>query len=243
MALAVAEPSQADMVTLIVTDHSLFPAPATRSTVTLAADVTLQAAHECVAAELQLVPGTFELRRGADEMQTVYRLGDDSGERTLAQEGMDRGKARLHCHGVNGNTPVRTGVMPGFGSSSVPASATAEAALGTVMHWSQQRGHAAAPVYGPATRHGSRPGASAPAAPNAEGFVGLVNQGATCYLSSLLQSLYFTPEFRAALYEVGASEALPCQRGRGRMPGAGEARARGPERGQHRRSLGAGPVA
>ncbi|XP_078000160.1 ubiquitin carboxyl-terminal hydrolase 47-like [Glandiceps talaboti] len=32
------------------------------------------------------------------------------------------------------------------------------------------------------------------------GFVGLVNQAMTCYLNSLLQSLYMTPEFRNALY-------------------------------------------
>ena len=38
---------------------------------------------------------------------------------------------------------------------------------------------------------------------NAEGFVGLINQGATCYLSSLLQSLYMTPEFRAMLSALG----------------------------------------
>ena len=31
------------------------------------------------------------------------------------------------------------------------------------------------------------------------GFVGLVNQGATCYLNSLLQTLYMLPEFRGAL--------------------------------------------
>jgi len=32
------------------------------------------------------------------------------------------------------------------------------------------------------------------------GFVGLSNQGATCYLNSLLQTLYMTPEFKTALY-------------------------------------------
>ena len=32
------------------------------------------------------------------------------------------------------------------------------------------------------------------------GYVGLVNQAMTCYLNSLLQTLYMTPEFRNALY-------------------------------------------
>ncbi|CAK9829042.1 Ubiquitin carboxyl-terminal hydrolase 47 [Anthophora retusa] len=36
--------------------------------------------------------------------------------------------------------------------------------------------------------------------PNSESYVGLVNQAMTCYLNSLLQALYMTPEFRNALY-------------------------------------------
>jgi ubiquitin C-terminal hydrolase len=31
-------------------------------------------------------------------------------------------------------------------------------------------------------------------------YVGLYNQAQTCYLNSLLQTLYMTPEFRNALY-------------------------------------------
>ena len=37
------------------------------------------------------------------------------------------------------------------------------------------------------------------------GFVGLRNQGATCYLNSLLQTLFFTPEIRQGLYELNES--------------------------------------
>lgn len=40
------------------------------------------------------------------------------------------------------------------------------------------------------------------------GYVGLVNQAMTCYLNSLLQTLYMTPEFRRALYRL-ASKHLP----------------------------------
>lgn len=37
---------------------------------------------------------------------------------------------------------------------------------------------------------------------DATGYTGLVNQGATCYLNSLLQSLYFTKAFRNSVYDI-----------------------------------------
>lgn len=51
------------------------------------------------------------------------------------------------------------------------------------------------------------------------GFVGLVNQAMTCYLNSLLQTLYMTPEFRNAVYlwkyevtvEKDAVKCIPYQ--------------------------------
>ncbi|XP_054709133.1 ubiquitin carboxyl-terminal hydrolase 47-like [Uloborus diversus] len=50
------------------------------------------------------------------------------------------------------------------------------------------------------------------------GFVGLVNQAMTCYLNSLLQTLFMTPEFRNALYrwefdgsEDEGSKSIPFQ--------------------------------
>lgn len=48
------------------------------------------------------------------------------------------------------------------------------------------------------------------------GYVGLVNQAMTCYLNSLLQALFMTPEFRNAMYKWefdGADEtsSIPCQ--------------------------------
>lgn len=36
---------------------------------------------------------------------------------------------------------------------------------------------------------------------NQHRYVGLVNQAMTCYLNSLIQTLYMTPEFRNAIYK------------------------------------------
>ncbi|ANB13370.1 Ubp15p [Sugiyamaella lignohabitans] len=41
------------------------------------------------------------------------------------------------------------------------------------------------------------------------GFVGLKNQGATCYLNSLLQSLYFTKVFRRSVYKIPTQQDQP----------------------------------
>ncbi|CAF1143399.1 unnamed protein product, partial [Brachionus calyciflorus] len=38
------------------------------------------------------------------------------------------------------------------------------------------------------------------------GYVGLINQAMTCYLNSLIQTLYMTPEFRNGIYRWNHSE-------------------------------------
>lgn len=43
------------------------------------------------------------------------------------------------------------------------------------------------------------------------GFVGLTNQGATCYMNSLLQTLYFTSELRKAVYKLPTENDDPIK--------------------------------
>ena len=45
----------------------------------------------------------------------------------------------------------------------------------------------------------------------ATGYVGLKNQGATCYMNSLLQSLYFTNQFRKAVYSIPTQSEKPSE--------------------------------
>jgi len=43
------------------------------------------------------------------------------------------------------------------------------------------------------------------------GFVGLKNQGATCYMNSLLQALYHVPYFRKAVYQLPTDNEVPTK--------------------------------
>jgi ubiquitin carboxyl-terminal hydrolase 7 len=43
------------------------------------------------------------------------------------------------------------------------------------------------------------------------GLVGIANQGATCYMNSLLQSLYFTKEFTRAVFEIPTEKDIPTK--------------------------------
>lgn len=43
------------------------------------------------------------------------------------------------------------------------------------------------------------------------GFVGLKNQGATCYMNSLLQALYHVPTFRKAVYQLPTDNEVPTK--------------------------------
>ena len=57
------------------------------------------------------------------------------------------------------------------------------------------------------------PRAPAAARSTNHSLVGLVNQGATCYMNALLQALYFTPGFREQLLALTlpASRVIPLQ--------------------------------
>ncbi len=50
------------------------------------------------------------------------------------------------------------------------------------------------------------------------GFVGLINQAMTCYLNSLLQTLYMTPEFRNGIYRWKSTETFEDETSKKNIP-------------------------
>ena len=199
MALAVSDDVAKDMpmITLIVKNHGVDP-PA-RLTTTLSSGETFAQMHSAVADAAQFVAGTFEIR----VFDRTYCLDDpEAHERRLYEDNYFAAgsKLKVDLHGMDGLAPLST-AAPADGATS---GSGALDALSTVAAWSQQQGET--PTRGMSwlrstgQHWSSKPVAAPPAPPNAEGFVGLKNQGATCYLSSLLQSLYMTPEFRQAIY-------------------------------------------
>jgi len=210
--LATTTGESAEMLTFIVANTSGVGSSG-RLTVTLPADCCLVALHESIAAEAKLVAGTFELRcrnpesdgnSASDGTAPCHRL-DDAGAFTtrLFEAGM-KNKQRLWISGVHGGA----GTPPVAAESS---NTDAQCALGTVALWGASQ---PAPISDYGSQFGS--GSAGPA--NAAGFVGLKNQGATCYLSSLLQSLFMTPEFRQVVFEWRG-----CAAGDGGAPAASAA--------------------
>jgi hypothetical protein len=124
---------------------------------------------------------------------------------------------------------VQPGAIVYFMLREVPPSAAGSgAAAGGASGLGSRLGAGAAGSWGPVS-HGSGNGA---AGERREGqWVGLRNQGATCYLNSLVQALFMTPSFRASVSELGELGAAGAAAGRGTAAaaaaGAGAAAAAG----------------
>ncbi|KAM6943184.1 ubiquitin carboxyl-terminal hydrolase 47 isoform 3-T3 [Xenentodon cancila] len=173
-----------------------------RLTLNLPASTSLSKLYEDVAHKAGYVNGTFDLAWGnALDMPPL----EHSSEMSLSDSGFEPGGKRnfLQLTDKDGEQPQIASDESGTADSS------------GLDDSSQER------FIGPLPRDGSTGGSGDYSSPSYSyssilnksdtGYVGLVNQAMTCYLNSLLQTLFMTPEFRNALYnwEFEESEEDP----------------------------------
>ncbi|XP_072321546.1 ubiquitin carboxyl-terminal hydrolase 47 isoform X2 [Eucyclogobius newberryi] len=189
-------------VLCIVQDTTSVTAVTGKLTLNLPASTTLSKLHEDVAHKAGYVPGTFELVWG--NIPDTPSL-DYTSDMSLINSGFKPGGKRncLHLTDKDGEQP------------HIVSDESRAAESSGCEDSSQER------FIGPLPRDGtvgcsgdqSSPSYSYSSILNKSetGYVGLVNQAMTCYLNSLLQTLFMTPEFRNALYnwEFEESEEEP----------------------------------
>uniref|UniRef100_A0A8C6PJD8 Ubiquitin specific peptidase 47 n=1 Tax=Nothobranchius furzeri TaxID=105023 RepID=A0A8C6PJD8_NOTFU len=172
-----------------------------RLTLNLPASTTLSKLHEDVAHKAGYVNDTFDLTwANITDMAPL----EHNSEMSLSDSGFEPGKKNfLQLTDKDGEQPRVVSEESGTADSS------------GLDDSSQER------FIGPLQRDGSACGSGDYSSPSYSyssilsksdtGYVGLVNQAMTCYLNSLLQTLYMTPEFRNALYnwEFEESEEDP----------------------------------
>ncbi|XP_062869246.1 ubiquitin carboxyl-terminal hydrolase 47 isoform X1 [Trichomycterus rosablanca] len=172
-----------------------------RLTLNLPASTSLSKLFEDVALKAGYVNGTFELAWG--NVASLAPL-DQTSEMSLVESGFEPGKRNfLQLTDKDGEQPQIASDESGNADSS---------GLDDSSH---DR------FIGPLSRDGTVGCSSDYSSPSYSyssilnksdtGYVGLVNQAMTCYLNSLLQTLFMTPEFRNALYnwEFEESEEDP----------------------------------
>ncbi|XP_056463354.1 ubiquitin carboxyl-terminal hydrolase 47 isoform X2 [Gadus chalcogrammus] len=161
-----------------------------RLTVNLPASTSLSKLHEDVAHKAGYVIGTFDLAWGNISEMTPL---DQSSAITLSESGFEAGKRNfLQLTDRDGEQPQMASDESGTADSSGLDDSSQERFIGPLPR--ESTGGCSNDYSSPSYSYSSILNKSE------TGYVGLVNQAMTCYLNSLLQTLFMTPEFRNALY-------------------------------------------
>ncbi|XP_060033140.1 ubiquitin carboxyl-terminal hydrolase 47 isoform X2 [Erinaceus europaeus] len=176
-------------VLCIIQDTTNSKTVSERITLNLPASTPLRKLFEDVANKVGYADGTFDLVWGTGTNTAGMAPLDHTSDKSLLDANFEPGKKNfLHLTDKDGEQPQILLEDSSAGEDSV-----------------QDR------VIGPLPREGSVGSTSdyvsqsysysAILNKSETGYVGLVNQAMTCYLNSLLQTLFMTPEFRNALYK------------------------------------------
>ncbi|XP_053304835.1 ubiquitin carboxyl-terminal hydrolase 47 isoform X2 [Spea bombifrons] len=165
-----------------------------RITLNLPASTSVRRLFEDVSSKAGYVSGTFSLMWGNGVPNGDMAVLDGSLDASLQDAGFESGKKNfLHLTDKNGEQPQLASDESGTADSSGLDDSTQEKFIGPLP----REGY-----VGCAGDYVSQNYTySSLLSKSDTGYVGLVNQAMTCYLNSLLQTLFMTPEFRNALYK------------------------------------------
>ncbi|MGH0167929.1 UNVERIFIED_CONTAM: hypothetical protein FKN15_077213 [Acipenser sinensis] len=158
-----------------------------RLTLNLPASTSLRKLFEDVASKAGYVNDTFDLVWGSP---TDLAPLDYSSDKPLSESGFEAGKKNfLHLTDKDGEQPQIASAPLDHSSDKSLSESGFEAGKKNFLHLTDKGGEQ--PQIASFREAKCK---------YCAGYVGLVNQAMTCYLNSLLQTLYMTPEFRNALY-------------------------------------------
>ncbi|KAM4720713.1 ubiquitin carboxyl-terminal hydrolase 47 isoform 1-T1 [Rhinophrynus dorsalis] len=171
-----------------------------RITLNLPASTSVKQLFEDVSGKVGYVAGTFNLTWAPGTNNGDMKTLDPSPDRTLQDAGFEAGKKNfLHLTDRNGEQPQLTSDESGTADSSGLDDSSQEKFIGPLP----REGYVGCTSDYVSQNYSY----SSLLCKSDTGYVGLVNQAMTCYLNSLLQTLFMTPEFRNALYNWAFEES------------------------------------